>query len=197
MVRFILPVRGWGRGKTRLSLPAQQRQMLTIAMLRDCLAAVLATELGPVVVVSPDPQVRQVAAADGAQAMDHSGGLNVAVAAAVTAGRCAALLPDLPALQPQQLADALTTPGSGFVPDAAGSGTTLLFGEGLRPHFGPGSAARHETAGYPRIEMTACGLTLDVDTWADLLRAQELGLGIHTESWLATSGADDPRQPLT
>ncbi len=61
----------------------------------------------------------------------------------------AALVGDLPALRPHELADALARAAGhphGFVPDAPGTGTTLLTARPARrcdPAFGPGSAARH------------------------------------------------------
>lgn len=189
-MRFILPVRGLGRGKTRLAAPAAVRDRLTVAMLRDCLAAVRATGAAEVVVVSPDPSIREVAVRDGALALDHPGGLNDAIRAAVVPGVCAALLPDLPALQPDHLHLALTGRAAGFVADVSGTGTTLLFGPDLQPAFGPGSAARHEAAGYQRIDLPECGLRVDVDTAVDLVRAQRLGVGPHTARALAWSGAD-------
>lgn len=149
-------------------------------MLRDCVAAALATDLGEVLVVTPDPDLRAVVHNDGAVAVDHEGGLNEAITAALGAGRSAVLLPDVPAVRPEQLAQVLAASESGFVPDRAGTGTTLLFGTGLLPRFGPGSAARHEAAGWRRISMAECGLTVDVDTAADLEIARSLGLGPHT-----------------
>jgi 2-phospho-L-lactate guanylyltransferase len=100
----------------------------------------------------------------------------------------AALVGDLPALRPDELAGALASAAgrpSAFVPDEAGTGTTLLTaapGTSLRPRFGPGSAARHgETAsavaGGP-------GLRHDVDTAEDLRSAATLGLGPATAAVL-------------
>ncbi len=190
MVRFILPVKGSGLRKTRLGGSRTAREELSVAMFRDCLLAVQASGLGPVVVVSPDTQILALASAAGAQALDHPGGLNEAIIAADEGRRCAALLPDLPALRPEQLVEALEYGDDGFVPDAAGTGTTLLFGRRLRPQFGPASAAAHEASGYRRIRLPECGLTVDVDTAQDLERAHRLGLGPHTAAVLARSGAD-------
>lgn len=186
MVRFILPVKGLNLGKSRLRVPAAQRSALVTAMLQDCLNAVRETGLGPAVVVSPDPAVLALADAAGAEVLDHAGDLNVAISAAATQRPCAALLPDLPALRAAELVAVLTEHPAGFVPDAAGTGTTLLFGASLRPRFGPGSAQRHAEAGYRRVDLPMCGLSADVDTWEDLLRVRRLGLGRHTADVLGS-----------
>lgn len=180
MVRFILPVKRLSLGKTRLLIPAAHRSALIAAMLQDCLIAVRDTGLGPAVVVSPDPAVQALADAAGADVLDHPGTLNEAVAAAATPHRCAALLPDLPALRAEELVAVLSDHMDGFVPDAAGTGTTMLFGTHLQPRFGPGSATSHATAGYRAVHLPFCGLTADVDTWEDLLRVGELGVGRYT-----------------
>ncbi len=198
MLRFILPVKGRGLRKTRLGGTDTARQELSVAMFQDCLLAVQASGLGPVVVVSPDPEILDIARTAGASALSHPGNLNEAISAAVGPDRCAALLPDLPAVRAEQLIGVLTTHDEGFVPDASGAGTTLLFGRGLRPHFGAGSAAAHAATGYRRLDLPECGLTVDVDTSADLARAVTLGVGPHTSAVLARSGADPlSDRPLT
>lgn len=186
MVRFILPVKGLKLGKSRLLVPAADRSALITAMLQDCLLAVRATGLGPAVVVSPDPAVRTLAESAGAEVLDHPGTLNVAVRAAATAQRCAALLPDLPALRAEELVSVISDRWSGFVPDVAGTGTTMVFGDALQPGFGPGSAQRHVALGYQPVDLPFCGLTADVDTWEDLERVRELGLGRHTAEVVRT-----------
>jgi 2-phospho-L-lactate guanylyltransferase len=61
----------------------------------------------------------------------------------------AALVGDLPALRPEELAETLARAAEhprGYVPDAQGTGTTMLTAvadQPLRPAFGAGSAARH------------------------------------------------------
>jgi 2-phospho-L-lactate guanylyltransferase len=71
-----------------------------------------------------------------------------------------------------------------FVPDAAGTGTTLYTarpGVAFQPRFGPGSAARHAAAGAAALLLPdAPGLRRDVDTPDDLRRAAALGLGPRT-----------------
>jgi 2-phospho-L-lactate guanylyltransferase len=88
----------------------------------------------------------------------------------------AALVGDLPALRPEELASALEAAAAhpeAFVPDADGTGTTLLTaapGHPLRPEFGPGSAARHARHAV-RLDGVGAGLRRDVDTAADLAAA--------------------------
>ncbi len=104
----------------------------------------------------------------------------------------AALVGDLPALRPAELAEALARAAAHprtHVPDAAGTGTTLLTalpGVALAPAFGPGSAARH-AADSVALDGGG-GLRNDVDTAEDLLAASVLGLGRHTGAVLAQSG---------
>jgi 2-phospho-L-lactate guanylyltransferase len=123
-------------------------------------------------------------------------GLNAALAeAADHAARTwpedgvAALVGDLPALRPDDLADALaaaTHHPRSFVRDVRGTGTTLLAAlpaTPLEPEFGPGSAARHASKA---AELAAApALRQDVDTAEDLRLAVALGLGPATAAALA------------
>ena len=73
-----------------------------------------------------------------------------------------------------------------FVPDAEGSGTTLYTarpGAPFRPRFGPQSRLRHRQAGVVELDLPGvAGLKRDVDTLADLRKAEQLGLGARTLS---------------
>ncbi|MFN2518444.1 MAG: hypothetical protein ABR604_05260, partial [Jatrophihabitantaceae bacterium] len=101
----------------------------------------------------------------------------------------AALVADLPALRPQELATALGLAAQhprAYVPDSHGIGTTMLTalpGQLLSPEFGPGSSARHavRAAALP----AGAGLRTDVDTAADLQAALALGVGPATSAVLA------------
>jgi len=101
----------------------------------------------------------------------------------------AALVGDLPALTPAELArtlDIAAQHATAFVPDAAGTGTTLLTARPparLAPLFGPDSAARHGTEAA--ILPAGPGLRQDVDTADDLRAALLLGVGQHTLAVLA------------
>jgi 2-phospho-L-lactate guanylyltransferase len=96
----------------------------------------------------------------------------------------AALVGDLPALVPADLADALSLAAlspRAFVADADSTGTTLLTsvpGVALEPAFGQRSATRHVKIATALVG--APGLRQDVDTEMDLTRAIELGVGPET-----------------
>ena len=94
----------------------------------------------------------------------------------------AAMCADLPSLRAEDLTDALSaglTP-RWFVADAPGTGTTLLAagpGVDLEPHFGAGSARRHEESGAAPVRAEVATLRRDVDTEDDLAAARALGVG--------------------
>ncbi len=97
---------------------------------------------------------------------------------------------DLPALQTQELAEAIAAARHhkrSFVADRLGTGTSALFAFGttLDPQFGPDSAARHRHSGA--IELTGAwpGLRCDVDTPADMAAARRLGVGAATARTVA------------
>jgi 2-phospho-L-lactate guanylyltransferase len=118
----------------------------------------------------------------------------VAVPHAADAKNVAVLLGDLPALQPRELSAALalaTRHPLSMVPDAAGTGTTLLTalaGATHVPAFGAGSAAAHRASGYVPLAVAAdSGLRTDVDTVHDLtalIAADRTLLGRHTREFL-------------
>jgi 2-phospho-L-lactate guanylyltransferase len=184
---------------------------------RAALACPLVAE---VLVVTDDPVAAAALVPLGAVTVPDKpdAGLNAAVAygAELVArpGRwVAALTADLPALRPDELTAALraaappqapraaappeTPPDAagapsrrGFVPDAEGTGTTLLAappGVPLGPRFGPGSADRHLASGARRLDGDWPSLRRDVDTRADLTQASRLGLGPHTDALAAVA----------
>lgn len=108
----------------------------------------------------------------------------------------AALVGDLPALRPDELAAALEAAVDhprAYVTDAAGSGTTLLTalpGLELRPEFGADSATRHARSAHALD--AGPGLRHDVDTHADLLAAAQHGLGAHTAAAFPAETAPNP-----
>jgi 2-phospho-L-lactate/phosphoenolpyruvate guanylyltransferase len=198
----LLPVKTFPAAKTRLlsasTSPAAHRRLVE-AVRADTLSAARAADgVARVLIVAdreglPDAlvQVRP--------------GLNPGLTeAAAHAARSwpeegiAALVGDLPALRPAELAVALAAAAvhpRSFVPDADGTGTTLLAalpGVALNPAFGVDSAARHRS-GAAALDAGA-GLRRDVDTAADLRAAAELGLGPATaaELGLATGFARSP-----
>lgn len=201
--RVVAPVKGGEDAKSRLAPPGPGRAALASALALDSVAAVLAAapRVVEVLVVSADPGVRHDAAALGARPVrqTHPGaGLPGAVAdgLAVVTGSVAVLLADVPCLLPGDLVAALDRAGdaldagavSVFVPDSEGTGTVLLAAReraGLRPAFGPASAAAHERAGALRLDLDLPRLRRDVDTPAALAEAVSLGVGPRTAAVLA------------
>jgi len=192
----VIPAKALPEAKSRL-LPASAdeaaHRRLVEAIRTDTAAAASAADgVARVLVVSDRPAGEGVL-------VQSAPGLNAAlVEAAEFAARhwpedgVAALVGDLPALRAGELADALSCAASyprTHVPDAAGTGTTLLTalpGVVLAPAFGAGSAARH-AAGSVSLHGGA-GLRHDVDTAADLRAAAGLGVGASTSALLAASG---------
>jgi 2-phospho-L-lactate guanylyltransferase len=201
-VGLVIAVKRLTAAKTRLApvFSAATRENVVLAMLIDTITAASAVSaLHSVTVVTPDEVAADASRRLGARVLidptpaGHRNPLNNAISAAEAAIReeipdipnIVALQGDLPALQPQELAEAITAarghPRS-FTGDRHGTGTSALFafGVGLDPHFGADSAQRHRHSGA--IELTGAwpGLRCDVDTPDDLLVARRLGVGAAT-----------------
>ncbi|MFJ1457104.1 2-phospho-L-lactate guanylyltransferase [Nocardia sp. N2S4-5] len=217
-VHAVIAVKHLERAKSRLAdrLPPGDRSRLVLAMLSDTVAAALATGLGSVTVVTPDPEVTATVRALGAEVHPDpattqndphneppgtDSGLNIALTAAAQAVRARhgdvhllALQADLPSLRPAELTDMLTAAPAprAFVADHAARGTAaLLVRDGaaaLNPLFGGDSARRHRDSGAKELDGDWPGLRLDVDTEADLDRAVALGVGPATAAALQAIG---------
>lgn len=200
----VVPVKPAHRGKTRLDLPGTGRAALARAIALDTLeAASRCAAVAQVVVVSGDPALARDSAMIPALRYVPEGeerGLDAAVATGVEAidpaGRMprAALLGDLPALRPGDLAEALGAAASvdrGVVADAEGTGSTLVTaapGIAWTSAFGDGSFARHVGLGFVPLPTTdASTLRRDVDTVDQLTAAAALGLGPRTAALLAAT----------
>ncbi|MEV1294648.1 2-phospho-L-lactate guanylyltransferase [Pseudonocardia sp. NPDC049635] len=224
-VDLVVPVKPLPKAKTRLrgaadggvgELGAHQR--LALALARDTVvAAVGATTVGRVLVISSDPAVAMELGALGAFGVevvtDPGRGLNGALRHGATLLRSSdagpmigALQADLPALRPAELDDAVTVAarlfGAGahraFQPDAPGEGTTLLLaapGHRLDPHFGGASAAAHRESGAVVLPGVRPGLRRDVDTVTDLDEAVRLGVGTWTRAVIDARDAAPPAGP--
>jgi 2-phospho-L-lactate/phosphoenolpyruvate guanylyltransferase len=209
----IIPAKTLPAAKSRLvdaSVDAAAHARLVEAIRADTLSAVAAVPQIARVVVVRDRAVPDEPAAPGAPERhvltQRRPGLNAALGEAALHARhawpadgVAALVADLPALRADELQAALVAAAAhsrAHVPDADGTGTTMLTagpGVTLEPAFGVGSAQRHATTstaldGGP-------GLRRDVDTAADLHAAVELGVGPSTSAALAAarSAADTVR----
>jgi 2-phospho-L-lactate guanylyltransferase len=198
-VGLVIAVKRLTAAKTRLApvFSAATRESVVLAMLIDTISAALAVPaLSAITVVTPDEFAADAARQLGARVLadptpdGHRNPLNNAITAAEAAMRdetsnIVALQGDLPALQPQELAEAIVAargyPRS-FVGDRHGTGTAALFafGVALDPHFGADSAERHRHSGA--IELTGAwpGLRCDIDTADDLMVARRLGVGAAT-----------------
>jgi 2-phospho-L-lactate guanylyltransferase len=198
-VGLVIAVKRLTAAKTRLApvFSAATRESVVLAMLIDTISAALAVPaLSAITVVTPDEFAADAARQLGARVLadptpdGHRNPLNNAITAAEAAMRdetsnIVALQGDLPALQPQELAEAIVAargyPRS-FVGDRHGTGTAALFafGVALDPHFGADSAERHRHSGA--IELTGAwpGLRCDIDTPDDLMVARRLGVGAAT-----------------
>lgn len=182
-----LPLKGLGRAKSRILLPPELRASLAVAMALDTVAAALECPLVSTVLVVCGDDVAPAFEALGARILPDpgEGGLNEVLSHAWEYARTfapsagfASLVADLPALGPRDLAAALAAAGRharSFVPDAAGTGTTLLAalpGALYAPSYGAGSSQRHRMAGATPLALPAVSpLRGDVDTLADLVSA--------------------------
>lgn len=192
----LVPIRALPSAKSRLALsvPADVFADLVSAIRVDTLEAARASApVARVVVVGDQP-------GDGITLVQWSTGLNGALRDGAEYARehwsqdgVAALVGDLPAVRPDELAAALDEAAlhdAAFVADRTGTGTTLLTarpGAALDPRFGAGSAARHGSFAVPLD--AGAGLRHDVDTAEDLAAATEIGLGEHTAAVVHGNGA--------
>jgi len=200
----IIPVKPAAIGKSRLEVAGTDRVTLARAIALDTIAAAAAcsavaqvyvvTDDGALVALAFDiPGLRFVPEDDGT---GTPRGIDAAVrVGAETAGERmprAALLGDLPALRPDDLADALRAAASvdrAVVADAEATGTTLVTaGRGipLLTSFGADSFARHVALGCTPLAIPdASTLRRDVDTAAQFERALALGVGPRTAALIA------------
>ena len=189
---LLVPVKALSLAKTRLSVGgAGEREPLMRAFALDAISAALRSPAVARVHVVTDDDGFEV---DGVERLpdEGDGDLNRALHHASLRIRLldpevavAAMCADLPSLRTEDLTSALSaglTP-RWFVADAAGTGTTLLAagpGVDLQPHFGAGSARRHEESGAAPVRAELPSLRRDVDTAEDLAAASQLGFGDHT-----------------
>lgn len=194
--------------KSRLgSLPDPLRRRLAWTMALDTLAA-LAAALDDVLVVSDQPALASRLARGGVRArvVGEAGaaGMNGALSRGAALLRqdghrtVLACVGDLPALQPGTVSGVLAAspvPGRSFLPDASGTGTTMLVARDvdLDPRFQGLSATAHEESGALRLTEERVGAPLadgrqDVDTEAELAPAVALGVGPATRALLEGPG---------
>ncbi|MDQ6687781.1 MAG: 2-phospho-L-lactate guanylyltransferase [Actinomycetota bacterium] len=196
---LLVPVKTYTDAKTRLTLADREtHRRLVRAFADDVLdAALAAPPVARVQVISSDGSL----ARPGVIVVPDEGGGDLNRALIAAARRLAvdepslgiaAICADLPCLLAPDLTAALeyAVGGRWFTADAEGTGTSLLAaapGVELEPRFGPGSAAEHEASGARPVGLELASLRLDVDTPADLVRADQLGVGVHTAAVLSGS----------
>lgn len=191
----IIPVGALPDGKSRLGevLDAEERHDLVLRLARRTIRATLGTPaIAETLVVTPDDEVREVAARLGARPIRQrttglNQGLREARGEALAVGAAAILvLPiDLPTITAAALdellarlaANAPSGPVVALIPDRHRRGTNVLY---VRPPdaidfcFGGDSRAAHvagaAAAGITALELDS-PLALDLDTPDDLLRA--------------------------
>lgn len=203
-IGLVIAVKRLAAAKTRLApiFSATTREAVVLAMLIDTITAAAAVpEVQSITVVTPDDVAGDAARQLGARVLPdptpqgHRNPLNNAIAAAEETVRpetsnIVVLQGDLPALQPQELGEAIAAARAhprSFVGDRHGTGTSALIalGVALDPRFGQDSAERHRHSGA--IELTGAwpGLRCDIDTPEDLLVARRLGVGATTAQAIA------------
>lgn len=189
----VVPVKPLSRAKSRLAgLGDEQRRALAESFVLDTVAAALgARRVRAVVAVGDDHRLAARLRALGCETLpdgvsdDLNQTLRLAAAEVVRrwpGARPVALCADLPALTADALDQALAVAAAheaAFVPDAAGSGTTLYAAayDAFHPRFGTGSARAHREDGAVELGDVAPALRADVDSPADLGRALLLGVG--------------------
>jgi 2-phospho-L-lactate guanylyltransferase len=187
----VIPVKSAEVGKSRLGRSPDVVQAIAL----DTIAAAVAAGDVRVIVVTSDADLAAEASSLGADVVreDSPAGLDHAIdlgLARVTGAR-AVLLGDLPALRPADLAEALAAAAGharAFVPDAEGTGSTLVTaaaGEPFVHNFGTSSADRHRAAGLAEVALPADSpLRRDVDLAEHLDAAAVAGLGARTRAAL-------------
>ena len=207
MIAALVPVKQLSTGKSRLlpALASEQREALSLAMLRDVLDALAkAMRVDRIAVVTPDDDVARATVAMGAEAVLHrQPGLNSSLeagAAALELGSDDALLVvlgDVAGALPEDL-DALCRaldnragPAAALAPASDGGSAALLRRppDAMPPRFGVDSAKRHReaagAAGVEFFEVPLASLATDLDSAEDIQRflASASG-GAHTRAVL-------------
>lgn len=197
----IVPVKPPARAKSRLAtLGDPARVDLVRAFAFDTVSAAMESRaVALVLVVTDDATLAAEISALGASVIPDGGSeLNESlVQAAAEASRrapgltIAAVCADLPALTGLELTAVLEScppSGTAFLPDAAGTGTTMYVATDVTafgPRFGIDSAAAHRDSGAEQLAWPPeSAARRDVDTPEDLESLRATGLGAHTRAAL-------------
>ena len=193
----VLPVKHAARAKSRLGSVPAAGPALARAIALDTIDAVASCgAVDRVVVVTDDAELEASVPSGVLVVTDRAGaGPNAAIVEAMSkldeSSPRAALLADLPALRPADLESALAAASRvqrGVVPDAEGTGSTLVTassGMTWASAFGPASFEKHLALGCTQLDVLPdSSLRRDVDTPAHLDTATALGLGPRTAAAL-------------
>jgi 2-phospho-L-lactate guanylyltransferase len=202
---IVVPVKRLAQAKSRLyaagDRPLPERRTMVLAFALDTIGAALSTaRVDRVVVVTDEAEAAGALRDLGAIVVPDrpDAGLNPALqfgatmAAAMAPDNGVAILAsDLPALRQDELAEALAAAAAApraFVADAAAVGTALLAvgpGQPLEPRYGGDSRLAHLATGAVELFGDWPSLRRDVDTPADLVDAEALGVGPATKAAIA------------
>lgn len=199
--RIVIPVRKLGAGKTRTGLDSSDRRDLSLAMLRDVMAAAKATRgVGELVICTSDTSLLDALPREDFWLTTGSEGLNADLQEALTdisdprrGTPTAVVVADLPCLTPSDLHAVLVTAERGsaaFVASVDGGTTVLANSDSRRlsPNFGEASAAKHRRWNKDASSAVGVGCRLDVDTLEALAWGHRIGLGPATDSWVKSKG---------
>jgi 2-phospho-L-lactate guanylyltransferase len=211
----IVPVKALGNAKQRLAavLPPEARRRLMLVMLHDVLAVLKQVEaLGPIMVISPDPDVAAIAEREGllivreARSTGHSAAVAAGLALAKSRGatRVLTLPADVPLVSADEIEAVVADEIGGvtIVPSRDGDGSNAILFEppsALTPSFGAGSFARHTAQAAERgiacRTLSLPGIGLDIDEPGDLaeLVRRTRGLARYaflSEAELSSAGAE-------
>lgn len=200
----VVPVKRWALAKSRMDGGIEMRASLARAFAFDVLAVLSDVAcIENLVIVTDERELKTVGRRLGATIVEDRSllsvdplnraiGLGRSHAAVIRPDAPVVVVPaDLPALTPgtvEHALDSLTRWESSFVPDARGTGTTLLAASTpalLRPAYGRGSAQLHAAQGAHLTLNVDPRVRRDVDTVHDLQQAEVLGFGRHTTAVVA------------
>ncbi len=190
----LLPVKSFPNAKQRLGpgLGPPMRRQLAEVMLCDVLAALHASTVEGVIVITAGDRPAALAREHGARVIadrerGHNDAARLGVEEALRDGADRVLMVpgDCPALDPADVDELLARPTGErslvIVPDRHGSGTNALLIRppgAVSPAFGPGSAQRHarlaRQAGIEHEVLIVPSLALDIDTAEDLATLDKL-----------------------
>lgn len=199
----IVPIKSWQSAKSRLAMPLGLRAEVAEALTLDTLDVLTShPDIGHVVVVTSDADVRREALVRGATVLDEEPAGSLSPLIRAVAQGCRFVAEELgdvrtvvvPADLAYLSADVLTTAlaaladaGSAHIPDHDGTGTTLLAApaaSAIHPHYGIGSSELHASAGFRPLDGVDPRIRADVDQMNDLVSDPSWTLGPHLSAVL-------------